>query len=197
MRLECDQPGSTRVYRAAAARGAARRRVDAKPPAAGQAIERRRPFRMPAGGARGRRPSRQPRRAAPVDGAATLVLYAGTSYQGKDSGGGLRAEARGPGGQAIRRRAAGAHCRAPPAVPPRGNWTGRARPIRRSHRRASGRDEERRHDPQLLAMYFQYGRYLLLSSSRPGTLPANLQGIWADGLHRRGKPTITSTSTSR
>ena len=38
-------------------------------------------------------------------------------------------------------------------------------------------------DPQLIALYFQYGRYLLLSSSRPGTLPANLQGIWADGLH--------------
>jgi alpha-L-fucosidase 2 len=37
-------------------------------------------------------------------------------------------------------------------------------------------------DPQLLATYFQYGRYLLLSSSRPGTLPANLQGLWAQGL---------------
>jgi alpha-L-fucosidase 2 len=38
-------------------------------------------------------------------------------------------------------------------------------------------------DPQLVALYFQYGRYLLLSSSRPGTMPANLQGIWAEGLH--------------
>jgi alpha-L-fucosidase 2 len=37
-------------------------------------------------------------------------------------------------------------------------------------------------DSQLIALYFQYGRYLLLSSSRPGTLPANLQGIWADGM---------------
>lgn len=37
-------------------------------------------------------------------------------------------------------------------------------------------------DPQLIALYFQYGRYLLLSSSRPGGLPANLQGLWADGL---------------
>jgi len=36
-------------------------------------------------------------------------------------------------------------------------------------------------DPQLIALYFQYGRYLLLSSSRPGSLPANLQGIWAEG----------------
>ncbi|MEO6124002.1 MAG: glycoside hydrolase family 95 protein [Ilumatobacteraceae bacterium] len=33
-------------------------------------------------------------------------------------------------------------------------------------------------DPGLLALFFQFGRYLLLGSSRPGTLPANLQGIW-------------------
>ena len=33
-------------------------------------------------------------------------------------------------------------------------------------------------DPRLLALYFQYGRYLLIASSRPGTQPANLQGIW-------------------
>jgi alpha-L-fucosidase 2 len=35
-------------------------------------------------------------------------------------------------------------------------------------------------DNDLFATYFQFGRYLLLSSSRPGTLPANLQGIWND-----------------
>ncbi len=33
-------------------------------------------------------------------------------------------------------------------------------------------------DPQLAALYFQYGRYLLISSSRQGGQPANLQGIW-------------------
>ncbi|QEG24870.1 glycoside hydrolase family 95 protein [Mariniblastus fucicola] len=33
-------------------------------------------------------------------------------------------------------------------------------------------------DPQLAALYFQFGRYLLISSSRPGFLPANLQGKW-------------------
>lgn len=33
-------------------------------------------------------------------------------------------------------------------------------------------------DPSLLALLFQYGRYLLISSSRPGSQPANLQGIW-------------------
>src|SRR5262249_12378523 len=35
-------------------------------------------------------------------------------------------------------------------------------------------------DPQLAALYFQFGRYLLISSSRPGSQPANLQGIWND-----------------
>jgi alpha-L-fucosidase 2 len=34
-------------------------------------------------------------------------------------------------------------------------------------------------DPGLYALYFQYGRYLLISSSRIGSLPANLQGIWS------------------
>ena len=38
-------------------------------------------------------------------------------------------------------------------------------------------------DPQLLKLYYQFGRYLLINSSRPGGLPANLQGIWADGLN--------------
>ncbi|MGB3800308.1 MAG: glycoside hydrolase family 95 protein [Lewinella sp.] len=33
-------------------------------------------------------------------------------------------------------------------------------------------------DPQLAAIYFQFGRYLLISSSQPGTQAANLQGIW-------------------
>ncbi len=33
-------------------------------------------------------------------------------------------------------------------------------------------------DPSLAALYFQYGRYLLIASSRPGNQPANLQGIW-------------------
>jgi alpha-L-fucosidase 2 len=37
---------------------------------------------------------------------------------------------------------------------------------------------EQRPDMALLALYFNYGRYLLMTSSRPGTQPANLQGIW-------------------
>ena len=37
-------------------------------------------------------------------------------------------------------------------------------------------------NPYLHQLYFQYGRYLLLSSSRKGSLPANLQGIWANKI---------------
>ena len=37
-------------------------------------------------------------------------------------------------------------------------------------------------DPSLAALYFHFGRYLLISSSRPGGLPANLQGLWADQI---------------
>lgn len=37
-------------------------------------------------------------------------------------------------------------------------------------------------DPQLVELYFQFGRYLLISSSRPGGQPANLQGIWNDQM---------------
>jgi alpha-L-fucosidase 2 len=37
-------------------------------------------------------------------------------------------------------------------------------------------------DPALIALYFQFGRYLLIASSRPGGQPANLQGVWNDSL---------------
>jgi alpha-L-fucosidase 2 len=42
-----------------------------------------------------------------------------------------------------------------------------------------GRIRQGQADPALVATYFQFGRYLLISSSRPGGLPANLQGLWA------------------
>lgn len=35
-----------------------------------------------------------------------------------------------------------------------------------------------KNDPSLMALYFQFGRYLLISSTRPGSLPPNLQGLW-------------------
>lgn len=37
-------------------------------------------------------------------------------------------------------------------------------------------------DPQLLTLYFQFGRYLLISSSRPGSQAATLQGVWNDSM---------------
>jgi alpha-L-fucosidase 2 len=37
-------------------------------------------------------------------------------------------------------------------------------------------------DPGLSALYFQFGRYLLMDSSRPGAMAANLQGIWNDSM---------------
>ena len=37
-------------------------------------------------------------------------------------------------------------------------------------------------DPDLVETYFQFGRYLLLGSSRPGCMPANLQGLWSEHL---------------
>lgn len=47
-------------------------------------------------------------------------------------------------------------------------------------------------DTALAALYFQFGRYLLISSSRPGGQPANLQGLWNDALSAAwgGKYTI-------
>jgi len=44
------------------------------------------------------------------------------------------------------------------------------------------RDFPKNPDPSLAALYFHYGRYLLMGSSRPGTQPANLQGIWCGDL---------------
>ncbi len=37
-------------------------------------------------------------------------------------------------------------------------------------------------DPGLIMLYYQYGRYLLITSSRPGSMPANLQGIWNQSM---------------
>ncbi len=39
------------------------------------------------------------------------------------------------------------------------------------------------HDPQLMALYFQFGRYLLIACSRPGCMPANLQGLWNEHMN--------------
>lgn len=39
-----------------------------------------------------------------------------------------------------------------------------------------------RRDPQLAELFFQFGRYLLIASSRPGSQPANLQGLWNESM---------------
>ena len=44
------------------------------------------------------------------------------------------------------------------------------------------RNDENARDDGLMELYWRFGKYLLVSSSRKGTLPANLQGVWADGL---------------
>jgi alpha-L-fucosidase 2 len=45
------------------------------------------------------------------------------------------------------------------------------------------RDFATDNDPQFVALYFQFGRYLLISSSQPGGQPANLQGIWNNKMN--------------
>jgi alpha-L-fucosidase 2 len=51
-------------------------------------------------------------------------------------------------------------------------------------------------DPELEALYFQFGRYLLISSSRPGGIPANLQGIWNPHLRPPWSSNFTSNINS-
>lgn len=48
-------------------------------------------------------------------------------------------------------------------------------------------------DPQLIALYVQYARYLLIASSRPGTLPPTLQGIWN---HKMKPPWLSGYTTN-
>ena len=50
---------------------------------------------------------------------------------------------------------------------------------------------------QFAALYFQYGRYLLISSSQPGGQPANLQGIWNNKMRPPGIASTPSTSMPR
>ena len=45
-----------------------------------------------------------------------------------------------------------------------------------------GAFQQDKDDPSLSALYYQFGRYLLISSTRPGLLPPNLQGLWANTI---------------
>lgn len=48
-------------------------------------------------------------------------------------------------------------------------------------------------DAGLAALYFEFGKYLLVGSSRRGTLPANLQGVWNGYINARGTTTTIRT----
>jgi alpha-L-fucosidase 2 len=65
-----------------------------------------------------------------------------------------------------------------PANAQAGQQTGALPTDQRLARARRGED-----DPQLQALHFQMGRYLLIGSSRPGQLPANLQGLWNEQLN--------------
>ena len=87
----------------------------------------------------------------------------------------------------LRSTEGGSRCRSPAIVPPcesgRFESADHADPLAamptddRLERVKSGET-----DLGLEALYFQFGRYLLIASSRPGGLPANLQGLWNDSM---------------
>lgn len=60
-----------------------------------------------------------------------------------------------------------------------GNSTSQQRAMNTSDRLAASKDK---FDPELASLLFQFGRYVLIASSREGTLPPNLQGIWNTDL---------------
>ena len=67
----------------------------------------------------------------------------------------------------------------------RSEWSvGASPPAAHPHAKGNCTARAERHpdDPALAALYFQFGRYFLISSSRPGHLPANLQGLWNDSF---------------
>jgi len=60
-----------------------------------------------------------------------------------------------------------------------GGWEAAATP---TDRRLAALKKGQADDPALAALYFMYGRYLLIGCSRPGDMPSNLQGIWNEQL---------------
>lgn len=114
--------------------------------------------------------------------AATILVAAATSYRRYDDVGGdpgmLNAERLAKAAAKPFERLRGAHVAEHRRLFRRVHLDlGTSDAARMSTDRRLARHHEE-HDPQLAALYFQYGRYLLISSSRPGTQPANLQGIW-------------------
>ena len=127
----------------------------------------------------------------------TLRLAAATSFRGRDPEAALRGRAAGARGRTHELLAR--HLADHRSLFRRVRLDlGSADRRRAADGRAPGaRARRERPIPGLAALYFQYGRYLLIASSRPGTQPANLQGIWNDDSTRPGAATTRSTSTPR
>jgi alpha-L-fucosidase 2 len=112
---------------------------------------------------------------------ATLLLAAATSFGGRDASEGAdEAVARAAGKPLARLRSAHIADHQSLYRRVRLNLGGAPSYLPTDQRLARVKDGFA--DPGLAALLFQYGRYLLIASSRPGDLPANLQGLWAEGL---------------
>ncbi|MBK8978705.1 MAG: glycoside hydrolase N-terminal domain-containing protein [Planctomycetes bacterium] len=115
--------------------------------------------------------------------AATLWLAAATSYHGDDLDARCArtlAEARAAGWPAVRAAHVAEHRSWFDRVSLRLGDGPRDASTPTDRRLAAVRDGA--DDPDLAALLFQYGRYLLIGCSRPGTLPANLQGLWNEHI---------------
>jgi alpha-L-fucosidase 2 len=124
--------------------------------------------------------------------AVTLFLSAGTSYNGYDKSPGR--EGRDPTAEALRPLEAAvkrpyAELLARHSADHQALFRRVAIDLGRAPEAAGRTTDERLEafvkggaDPQLSSLLFNYGRYLLIASSRPGGLPANLQGIWNDSM---------------
>ncbi len=90
-----------------------------------------------------------------------------------------------PPRNAVRTAEGGSCRRSSKAVPPRRAAAWATMPIRCASMATDERLERVKKgesDLGLESLYFQFGRYLLIASSRPGGLPANLQGLWNDSM---------------
>lgn len=117
---------------------------------------------------------------------ATLVLAASTDYQGRDPEAASLATLAGVASKpyaALRATQSADHAnlfsRVSLELGPAGSATTASTRSTNERLAAFARGEP---DPAFAALYFQLGRYLLISSSRPGGLPANLQGLWAETI---------------
>jgi len=113
---------------------------------------------------------------------AVLLLVAATDYRGKDPTAECEktlAEASRKSFRALREEHVAEHRRLFRRVDLQLGWN---LAVRQPTDVRLGQLRQGKNDPHLLPLFFQYGRYLLISSSRPGCMPANRQGLWADGL---------------